>query len=124
MRGRLIYRHKNCVGFILPDIENSFTGMHYACCPKCGKNKLTNDDCDSNEENITLYIIHNIKTNEYLLVADDDDSARTITFESEEQANGFAEKYHLTDYEVKPNVALYCDNAPVTNGKMIIGGGE
>lgn len=122
---RLIYRHKNCGGFLLPDMNNSFTGMMYGYCPKCGKEKLTLDDYDSTEESITLYTIHNAETKEYLLYIDDNGNALTITFESKDQADEFAEMHGIEGYKVKPNVALYSDNAPVTNGKMIIGkGGE
>ena len=121
---RLIKRHKNCGGFILPDINNSFTGMNYGYCPKCGKDKLIWDDYDLIDElGITLYTIHNKDTDEFLLV-DNDDELFTITFESEEQAHDFAKKYEIDNYVVKPNVALYCDDAQVTNGKMIIGKGE
>ena len=116
---RIICRHKECGGFILPDIENSFTGMNYGYCSKCGKVKLTSDDFVISEENITLYVIMN-KDGEYLLI-DNDGDQRTIEFESKEQAHDFAKKYELTDYEVVPNTALYCDKQPVTNGKMIIG---
>lgn len=125
MLGRMIDRHKNCGGFLLPDMKNSFTGMMYGYCPKCGKEKLTLDDYDSKEEHITLYTINNTITKEYLLYTDDNDNALTITFESEDQAKDFATMHGILDgYEVKPNVALYCNNAPVTNGKMIIKGGE
>lgn len=121
---REITRHKNCGGFILPDLENSFTGMNYGYCPKCGATKLTSDDYDIIEENITLYVIQNKNTEEYLLVKNDCEEF-TIEFESKQQAIDFAELHGLTDYKVTPNVALYCNNAPVTNGKMIIEkGGE
>ena len=125
MLGRLINRHKNCGGFILPDIENSFSGMDFGYCPKCGKNKLTLDDYDSKEEHITLYTIHNKSTGETLLNHIDDNRVFTIQFESEQQANDFAEMHNVTNYEVRPNVALFCGDIPVTNGRMIIGeGGE
>jgi len=120
---RTIERHKNCGGFILPDIENSFTGMNYGYCPKCGATKLTSDDIDITEEDITLYVIQNVNTEEYLLVRNDCEQ-HTIEFESEQQAIDFAEKHGLTDYKVVPNVALYCDEAPVTNGKMVIEKGD
>lgn len=121
---RLITRHKNCGGFILPDIENSFTGMNYGYCPKCGKYSLTFDDYElSNELDITLYTIHNKDTNEYLMINTDGDLF-IITFESKEQAIEFAKKYEIDNYEIKPNVALYCDDAAVTNGGMIIEKGE
>lgn len=120
---REIRRHKNCNGFILPDIENSFTGMLFGYCPKCGKNKLTIADFDITEENTTLYVICNKNTGEYLMIYNDDRSF-TIEFESEQQANEFADHNGITDYEIKPNVALYCDEAQVTNGKMIINKGE
>ena len=124
MLGRLVSRHKDCGGFILPDMNNSFTGMTYGYCPNCGKEKLTLDDYESNEEHITLYTIHNSKTKDVLLYMDDNGNASTITFESEDQANEFAEMHNIEGYEVKPNVALYCNNAPVTNGKMIIEKGD
>lgn len=121
---RYIHRHKGCGGFILPDIENSFTGMLYGYCPKCNKNKLIkSDDYETTVENITLYIIRNKITGEYLL-CDNDGESFTIEFESREQADEFATRYNLTDYEVIPNVALYCNNAPVTNGKMVIEKGD
>lgn len=116
---RIVYRHKNCGGFILPDIENSFSGMNYGYCPKCDKYKLVLDDYNSIEEYVTLYTINNTKTGDYLLIDNDGDKC-TITFESKEQADEFAKRYELTDYEIVPNVALYCDKQPVTNGKMII----
>ena len=115
---REIRRHKNCGGFILPDIENSFNGMMYGYCPKCNTYKLTMDDFDVMEENITLYVI--MRNNEYLEVKYDDDTVNTIEFESVEQAKEFADKHNLSEYKIVPNVALYCDKAPVTNGKMII----
>lgn len=116
---RLVHRHKNCGGFILPDLENSFTGMNYGYCPKCNTSKLTSNDYDSLEENITLYTINNKNTGEYLLIDNDGDRS-TITFESKEQANEFAQHHELSDYEIVPNVDLYCNEQPVTNGKMII----
>ena len=119
MLKRSVRRHKNCGGFILPDLENSFNGMNYGYCPKCNKNKLTIEDCDIAEEKITLYIIRNKSTGEYLLV-DNDGDLSTITFESKEQADKFAKDHGLSNYEIEPNVALYCTDAPVTNGKMII----
>ena len=125
MLGRLINRHKNCGGFILPDMNNSFTGMQYGYCPKCNERKLTLNDYDSKEEHITLYTINNLETKEYLLYDDDNGNTFTITFESEEQARDFATMHGILDgYEVKPNVAMYCDNAPVTNGRMIINKGD
>lgn len=122
MPKRLVYRHKNCGGFILPDLENSFAGMEFGYCPECNKRKLTINDYDSIEEDedTTLYTINNKSTGEFLLYSDGNNE-HTIIFESEEQANKFAEENLLDNYEVKPNVALYCDHAPVTNGRMIIG---
>lgn len=119
---REIKRHKNCGGFILPDVENSFSGMMFGYCPKCGETKLTSDDFDITEEDITLYVIQNKDTGDYLLIKDDG-WEYTIEFESKQQAIDFAEKHFLEgNYEVVPNVALYCDKAPVTNGKVIIKG--
>ena len=125
MNGKLVKRHKNCGGFILPDINNSCPGMDYGYCPKCGKDKLTSDDYDSREEHIDLYTIRNSKTNEFLLAVNDDAKA-TITFESGHQANLFAGMHGIAEeeYIVQKSVAIYCDDAPVTNGKMIINGGE
>lgn len=123
MGKRLIYRHKNCGGFILPDIENSFIGMNYCYCPKCGKQKLIMDDLDSSEEDITLYTIRNKETGEFLIAKNDYDEF-TILFESEEQANDFANMHSITDYEIESNVALYCDELPVLNGRMIIDKGD
>lgn len=114
-----IRRHKECGGFILPDVENSFTGMLLGYCPKCNKTKLTFDDMYTSKEDITLYVILNKNTGDYLLV-DNGDVSLTIEFESEHQANEFAENHGLTDYEVVQNVALYCDETQVTNGKIII----
>jgi hypothetical protein len=119
MSKRLIQRHKNCGGFILPDMKNSFSGMNYGCCYKCGKERLNFDDIDSVEESITLYTIKNPSTEEFLLYTNDDCSY-TIQFESIEQADKFAEDNGIVGYMVEPNVALYCDDVPVTNGKMII----
>lgn len=126
MNGKMVNRHKNCGGFILPDINNSFSGMNYGYCPKCGKLKLTLDDYDSKEEHIDLYTIRNSKTNEFLLVDNNDGVIFTVTFESEQQANSFAGMHGITpeEYTVQKSVAIYCDEAPVTNGKMIINGGE
>ena len=125
MTGKMVNRHKNCGGFILPDINNSFSGMGYGYCPKCGKVKLTLDDYDITEEHIDLFTIINSKTDEFLLV-DNDGFTFTVTFESEQQANEFAAMHGITpeEYTVKKSVAIYCDNAPVTNGRMIINGGE
>lgn len=121
MSKRLISRHKNCGGFILPDIEHSFAGMYYGYCPKCGKDKLRLDCYDNTEEeDVTLYHIRNKNTGEYLLFSIDDGDSYTVIFESEEQAIQIAESNGLTDYEVEPNVAFYCDNMPVTNGRMVI----
>lgn len=112
---RMIYRHKNCGCFIVPDVENTFTGLYRGYCLKCNKGKLTMDDIDNSEEDITLYTIN--KNGQYLLL-DNDDESYIITFESKDQANEFADKHGLYDYEILPNVAIY--DASVTNGRMII----
>ena len=117
---REVQRHKNCGGFILPDVANSFSGIPYGYCPKCGATKIISDDIDTSNEDIMLYVIRNKNTGEYLLVNYDDETSNTIEFESEQQAIDFAEKHGLTDYEVQQNAALYCDEAPVTNGRIII----
>lgn len=122
---RTIQRHKDCGGFILPDVKNSFTGMTYGYCPKCGQVKIMADEIVTTEEDIVLYTIQNEKTGEFLNLKNGDETEFTVQFESEEQAVDFAEMHGITGYEVKQNVALYCDEASVTNGKMIIGkGGE
>lgn len=121
---RSVQRHKDCGGFILPDVENSFTGMTYGYCPKCGQVKIMADEIETTEEDIVLYTIQNEKTGEFLNLENDDETVFTVQFESEEQAVDFATMHGITGYVVKPNVALYCDEAPASNGKMIIGGGE
>ena len=122
---KTIIRHKNCGGFVLPDLNNSFAGMMFCECPKCGATKLTMDDLEESAEDITMSVIMNNK-NEYLEVSLDDDHKFTITFETAQMAKEFAEKNGIpeSEYKIVPAYALYCDKAPVTNGRMIIDKGE
>jgi len=116
---RIVKRHKNCGGFILPDMKNSFTGMNYGYCPKCGKEKLVEDDIFDSIENITLYCIKNIISDGYLLYSNGD-ALQTIEFESEKQANEFAAQNGIEPegYTVVPNVTLCCDDTPIRYGKV------
>ena len=116
MAKNLIYRHKNCGGFILPDLDNSFTGMGFGYCPKCNKDRLTVNDYDTVEEDIILYTIRNKSTNEFLLFVNND--SYVIVFESEEQAHEFAKKYEVDNYKVEQIGTN--DSMAITNGKVMI----
>lgn len=122
---KTIIRHKNCGGFVLPDLEHSFSGMMFYECPKCGATKLTSDDLEESKEDITMSVIMN-NHDEYLEISLDDDHKFTITFETAQMAKEFAEKNGIpeSEYKIVPAYALYCDKAPVTNGRMIIDKGE
>lgn len=119
---KIIKRHKNCGGYILPDIENSFTGMVYSTCPKCRASKLTSDDFTEAEEDIDVFVIMNAD-NDYLQMKNDgdDDHIYTITFETKDMAKEFATKHGIPEdsYRIERAAALYGGETILSNGTMV-----
>lgn len=105
-----ILRHKNCGGFVIPDVEKSLDCMLRYSCPKCEKTALTTMDCDDTVEEIKLY---ELTKGSYVLQIE----GATITFETPYDAEAFARIVGASKYTI--NELKDTTNILVTNGADI-----